>query len=213
MSRREEAKTFNRARICAAAESIIRSEGMDNLTMRRLAVVAGVSLRTPYNLFVAKTDVLIALLDEAVFNFTQLGSAHADGAAIARMLRALGQIETFFDSDETYYRGIYAAIMTSDHPEVRSTSVDRAIASARVLMAQAISNGELRADTDAQSLGRHLAITLLAVLGMWGSGFFSNRESMAQARRAWLAVMLQHCSETSRSMLAAAYENPSDIGD
>ena len=213
MSRREEAKTFNRARICAAAESIIRSEGMDNLTMRRLAVVAGVSLRTPYNLFGSKTDVLIALLDEAVFKFTQLGSAHADGAAIARMLRALGQIETFFDSDETYYRGIYAAIMTSDHPEVRSTSVDRAIASARVLMAQAISNSELRADTDAQSLGRHLAITLLAVLGMWGSGFFSNRESMAQARRAWLAVMLQHCSETSRPMLAAAYDNPSDIGD
>jgi AcrR family transcriptional regulator len=213
MSRREEAKTFNRARICAAAESIIRSEGMDNLTMRRLAVVAGVSLRTPYNLFGSKTDVLIALLDEAVFKFTQLGSAHADGAAIARMLRALGQIESFFDSDETYYRGIYAAIMTSDHPEVRSTSVDRAIASARVLMAQAISNGELRTGTDAQSLGRHLAITLLAVLGMWGSGFFSNRESMAQARRAWLAVMLQHCSETSRPMLAAAYDNPSDIGD
>ena len=213
MSRREEAKTFNRARICAAAESIIRSEGMDNLTMRRLAVVAGVSLRTPYNLFGSKTDVLIALLDEAVFKFTQLGLAHSDGAAIARMLRALGQIETFFDSDETYYRGIYAAIMTSDHPEVRSTSVDRAIGSARVLMAQAISNSELRADTDAQSLGRHLAITLIAVLGMWGSGFFSNRESMAQARRAWLAVMLQHCSDTSRLMLAAAYDNPSNIGD
>jgi len=128
-------------------------------------------------------------------------------------LRALGQIETFFDSDETYYRGIYAAIMTSDHPEVRSTSVDRAIASARALMAEAMSNGELRADTDVQSLGRHLAITLLAVLGMWGSGFFSNRESMAQARRAWLAVMLQHCSDTSRLMLAAAYDNPSNIGD
>jgi len=213
MSRLEEAKTFKRARICAAAESIIRSEGIENLTMRRLAVVAGVSLRTPYNLFGSKTDVLIALLDEAVFKFTQLGLARADGVAIVGMLRALGQIETFFDSDETYYRGIYAAIMTSDHPEVRSTSVDRAIASARALMAQAISNGELREDTDAQSLGRHLAITLLAVLGMWGSGFFSNRESMAQVRRAWLAVMLQHCTDTSRLMLAAAYDNPSDIGD
>lgn len=213
MSRREEAKTFNRARICTAAESIIRSEGMDKLTMRRLAEVAGVSLRTPYNLFGSKTDVLIALLDEAVFQFTQLDSALSGGAAIADMLEALGKIETFFNSDETYYRGIYAAIMTSDHPDVRNTNVDRAIASTGLLITQAISNGELRADTDPLSLGRHLVITLLAVLGMWGSGFFTNRESMAQIRRAWLAVMLQHCSETSRQMLAAAYDNPSDIGD
>lgn len=213
MSRREEAKTLNRARICAAAESILRGEGMEKLTMRRLAEVSGVSLRTPYNLFGSKTDVLIALLDEAGFQFTQLDSARADGAAIAHMLDALGRIETFFESDEEYYQSIYAAIMTSDHPEVRSTSVDRAIASARALIAQAISNGELRADTDARSLGRHLAITLLAVLGMWGSGFFTNRESIAQVRRAWLAVMLQHCSETTRPMLAAAYDNPSDIGN
>lgn len=207
MSRREEAKTFNRARICAAAEAIIRGEGMDKLTMRRLAEVAGVSLRTPYNLFGSKTDVLIALLDDAEFEFTRLGSVRADGAAITQLLAGLGRIETFFASDEEFYRGIYAAIMASDHPEARSTSVGRAIASARVLISEAVAHGELRADTDAEELGRHLAITLLAVLGMWGSGFFANCESIAQVRRAWLAVLLQHCTEAARPGLAAGYQN------
>jgi AcrR family transcriptional regulator len=207
MSRREEAKTFNRARICAAAEAIIRGEGMDKLTMRRLAEVAGVSLRTPYNLFGSKTDVLIALLDEAGFQFSLFGSIGAGGTALAHMLDALGTIEAFFASDENYYRAIYAAIMTSDHPEVRSTNVGRAIALARMLIAQAVTKGELRADTVADALGRHLAITLLAVLGMWGSGFFENRESIAQVRRAWLAVLLQHCSEAERPWLAAAYSD------
>lgn len=207
MSKREEAKTLNRARIRAAAEAIVRGEGMDKLTMRSLAEVAGVSLRTPYNLFGSKTDVLIALLDEAGFEFTRLGSVRSDGAAIAQLLSGLGRIETFFAGDEEYYRGIYAAIMTSDHPEARSTSVGRAIDSARVLIAEAVAHGELRADTDARLLGRHLAITLLAVLGMWGSGFFANRESIAQVRRAWLAVLLQHCSDAARPGLAAAYED------
>ena len=210
MSRREEAKTFNRARICAAAEAIIRGEGMDKLTMRRLAEVAGVSLRTPYNLFGSKTDVLIALLDEAGFEFAPHDAGDSHAGAIARLLDGLGRIEAFFASDEEYYRGIYAAIMASDHPEARRTNVGRAMASSHMLIAQAIATGELRAGTDAESLGRHLAITLLAVLGMWGSGFFANRESIAQVRRAWVAVLLRHCSETSRPWLAAAYDNSSE---
>lgn len=205
MSRREEAKAFNRARICAAADAIIQHEGMEKLTMRRLAELAGVSLRTPYNLFGSKTDVLIALLDEAGFQLAPLRVAQDQGSAIAHLLGALGKIEAFFDSDEEYYRSIYEAIMTSDHPEARSTSVERAIESSQLLVAQAVASGELRPQTDSRLLGRHLAIHLLAVLGMWGSGFFSNRESIAQVRSGWLAVLLHHCSETVRPSLADAY--------
>lgn len=212
MSRREEAKTFNRARICAAAEAIIRGEGIARLTMRRLAEVAGVSLRTPYNLFGSKTDVLIALLDEAGFQVAPPGAAMDGAGAIAQLLGALDRIEAFFASDEEYYRGIYAAIMTSDHPEVRSLGVDRAVAAAQSLVAQAVARGALRADADAAALGRHLAITLLAVLGMWGSGFFTNRESIAQVRRAWLAVLLQHGSDAARAQLAAAYHDACTTG-
>lgn len=206
MSRREEAKTFNRNRICAAADAIIRGEGLDKLTMRRLAEVAGVSLRTPYNLFGSKTDVLIALLNDAGFEFAQHDASDSHAGAIVQLLEGLGRIEAFFAGDEEYYRGIYAAIMTSDHPEARSICVGRAIASARALMEQAVTDGDLRADIDAEGLGRHLAIALLAVLGIWGSGFFANRESIAQVRRAWIAVLLQHCSDAARPGLAAAYD-------
>lgn len=210
MSRREEAKAFNRARICAAAQDIIRGEGIDSLTMRRLAEQAGVSLRTPYNLFGSKTDVLIALLDEAEFQLAPLGAARAGGAGIAPLLGALARIEAFFASDEEYYRGIYQAIMTSDHPEARAAGVARAITTSQLLIARAAAQGELVEGTDSELLGRHLAVQLLAVLGMWGSGFFSNRESIAQVRRAWLAELLHHSSEMSRTSLAAAYREACD---
>jgi AcrR family transcriptional regulator len=205
MSRREEAKAFNRALICAAAQSIIRDEGMEKLTMRHLAEKAGVSLRTPYNLLGSKTDVLIALLDEANFVLVPLGAAQDHDSVVAHLLGALNKIEAFFDSDEEYYRTIYESIMASDHPEARSMSVNRAIESTQLLLARAVANAELRPETDSRSLGRHLAIELLAILGMWGSGFFSNRESIAQVRRAWCAALLHHCSETARPPLESAY--------
>jgi AcrR family transcriptional regulator len=205
MSRREEAKAFNRARIRAAAEDIIRKEGMEKLTMRYLAERAGVSLRTPYNLFGSKTDVLIALIEEADFDLASLNGARNGGGVIEDLLSALDRLEGFFGSDEEYYRSIYEGIMTSDHPEARTTAVARNAGMCRARVRQAVASGELQAGTDADRVGRHLAIEMLAVLGMWGSGFLSNRESIAQVRRAWCAVLLNHCTGTTRPLLEAAY--------
>lgn len=207
MSRREESKELNRTRIRAAAEAIIRTEGIEHLSMRRLAEQADVSLRTPYNLFGSKTDILISLMQEAEAQLAPLASGKDERPVLLRLLRALDRIEAFFGSDEEYFRSIYASIMTSDHPDVRKAAVARSVEMSSVRLQQAAVAGELIEGTDAQHLGRHLAIQLLAVLGMWGSGFFSNREGFAQVRRSWLATLLQHCSETSRPLLVAAYRD------
>ena len=62
MTLHEQNKQRNRDRILAAAETILREEGPERLSMRYLAEYAGVSLRTPYNLFGSKTDILAELL-------------------------------------------------------------------------------------------------------------------------------------------------------
>ena len=205
MARREEAKEFNRARIRAAAEEIIRSEGIEKLTMRRLAVRADVSLRTPYNLFGSKTDVLISLMEEAEFELAPLDDGNGQGSSLEQLIASLDRLEAFFDSDEEYFRGIYAGIMTSDHLEARETAVSRSVELYRNRLEQAADQGELLAETDIDWLGRHLSIQLLAVLGMWGSDYFSNRDSIAQIRQSWCATLLHHCSKEQRPALAAAY--------
>ncbi len=205
MARREEAKEFNRARIRSAAAELIRTEGIDSLTMRRLAEQAGVSLRTPYNLFGSKTDVLIALLGEVGFQLFPSISGPSSRLLIEHLQSALDGIECFFASDEDYYRHIYEGIMTSDHPDARQTGMDHTVEAAQALIGQAVASGELQQDTDVQSLGRNLAIQLLAILGMWGSGLFSNQESISQVRRGWFAVLLNHCNAASRPLFEAAY--------
>jgi AcrR family transcriptional regulator len=207
MAQREQAKEEKRARIRAAAARIIRTQGIEKLTMRRLAEQAGVSLRTPYNLIGSKTDVLIALIEEAGFDPTTALAVTDNSFVIGRLLAGLNQIEQFFDSDESFYREVYGGIMASDHPDIRESGIERVVATCQLLMHQAAARGELRGDTNTEQLGRHLAIQLLAVLGMWGSGFFTNRESIQQVKRAWCGVLLQHCSDTVRPKLEAAYRS------
>jgi AcrR family transcriptional regulator len=205
MSRRTEAKEFNRARIRAAAEDIIRKEGMDKLTMRRLAERAGVSLRTPYNLIGSKTDVLISLIQEMEAKLVNVTAAPGERSVIEQLLDALDRIEAYFEADEEYFRGIYEGIMTSDHTDARKAAVAKGVKMCRLFSGRAVDSRELSPETDADLLGRHLAIQIFAVLGMWGSGFFSNHESIAQVRRAWCAVLLNHCSDESRRLLEASY--------
>ena len=212
MARRDEAKAHNRSRIRAAAAELIRAEGIGSLTMRRLAERAGVSLRTPYNLFGSKTDVLIALLQDAGFQPFPENSGQDGRSLIEHLQFALTRIETFFGSDEDYYREIYEGIMTSDHREARRSGLDRVIDVVQRLIGHAVAQGELHQDTDVALLGRHLAVELLAVLGMWGSGLLSNHESISQVRRAWFAVLLRHCNAAFCPSLETAYNEACHTG-
>ncbi len=207
MTQRERAKEEKRARIRRAAAHIIRSEGMEKLTMRRLAEQAGVSLRTPYNLIGSKTDVLIALLEEAGFDPITALAATDGSLMVERLLAALRQVEAFFDADESFYQEVFWGVMTTDQPGVRESGIERVVETCQLMMEQAKAQAELLGDTDTQELGRHLAIQLLSVLGMWAAGFFSNGESIRQVKLAWCGVLLQHCSDSSRPTLETAYQS------
>jgi len=206
MTRREQAKDQKRDRICAAAEYIIRREGIEKLTMRRLAEQAGVSLRTPYNLLGSKTDVLIALLEGAELDPALALNARHDQLIIEQLLGALDQVEAFFASDEDFYRAVYGSIMASNHHDVRDSRIEQVVAACRKLVSQAAAHGELRRDTNAEQLGRYLAIQLVAVLGMWGAGFVTIRECIRQVRGTWAGILLNHCSDSSRSTLGLVYQ-------
>ena len=206
MVEREKAKDMNRAKIRAAAEAIIRNEGMEKLTMRRLAEEAGVSLRTPYNLFGSKTEVLIALLDGAQFDPFQNSPARNDQSALAMLMGTLDHVEATFEEDEAFFRVVFREIMVSDPQDAQISAVGNVLAIGQAFAVQAINAGELTDGTDAMDLGRHLGIQLTAVLGMWATGFFSNEESLRQVRRGWAGVLLNHCTDLTRPLLEAIYQ-------
>ena len=187
MAQREKAKEANREKIKTAAERIIREEGMEKLTMRRLAEAAEVSLRTPYNLFGSKTAVLIALFDDANEQLAVSVLEEEDAPALERLFRSLDDFARLYAKDEAFYREVFFGIMTSDQIEDRRPGYDRLILLVQTLLAQAVAAKEL--DADPEELGEHFAILFMSVLGMWAAGFFNTETFLDHVRRSWAAQL------------------------
>ncbi len=197
-------KERNREAVKAAAARIIRREGMAALTMRHLADVAEVSLKTPYNLFGSKTDVLIALLEESSAGLIEALAGRKDRLVVEGLLAGLDRMRDFFAKDEAFYRDVYWGIMSAEPSETRTASYARVIELVQAAVAQAVANDELDAETDAAKLGKHIAVQLMAILGMWGSGYFGNDECAAHVKRAWCTSLLANATRKSKPALAQA---------
>ncbi len=190
MSLREQNKAYNRRRILAAAEQIIRAEGMDKLSMRHLARVAGVSLRTPYNLFGSKTEVLIALLQEPVVTLlTEALQLPVRDGVLQRLFAVLARVHARLAEDEAFFRGVYWQMMSSDHAEAREQAVMSAIRVSLPLLQRAQFQGEIAANFDVVALNRHLSILTLALIGMWASSLFGLDELITHIRESWYSTL------------------------
>ncbi|MCI5043418.1 MAG: TetR/AcrR family transcriptional regulator [Aquisalinus sp.] len=201
MSQREIAKQENRQKIKDAAANIIRREGIEKLTMRYLADIAGVSLRTPYNLFGSKTEVLFALLEDAGVLLTQGLISQSEDLAVGRLFSSLNAMEAHVRKDDEFYQTVYWGVMASDQVEIRRTGYERLIELSQGFVAEAIANKEINSDINSDEFGKHIGILLMSILGMWGSGYFGSKECAAHIRRSWCASFLTVATRKSKQHL------------
>jgi AcrR family transcriptional regulator len=109
VGRREAGKAERRARIIHAARDLIRETGNAGLSMRALAVRAGVSLATPYNLFGSKRAIVLAVLDdwrEFLDRFAHLRSTDP----VERLFAAVEMAVEFYVTDPPFYKTLWAAM-------------------------------------------------------------------------------------------------------
>ena len=172
MAKHDDTKKQNRIRIKQAAVKIIREEGMAKLTMRHLAEAANVSLRTPYNLFGSKTELLISLLDESQEGLIDKLRQTQKGSELERLFHGIDYMREFFSSDENFFRDVYWGIMSSDQQSSRFNAFVQMIGLCDSILATATANKEIQVNTDSKALGKLLTTQLFAILGMWGSGVF-----------------------------------------
>ncbi|MEO0437285.1 MAG: TetR/AcrR family transcriptional regulator [Pseudomonadota bacterium] len=189
MTERRPKEVSARKRVLSTAESIIRSNGVDALTMRRLANEASVALKTPYNLFGSKTGVLLDLLNQATIALVENLATDQDEPAVIQLFKALVTLETFYADDEEYYRTIFWAVMTSDHPEERAAAHANIVALVTLKIKEASSNGELKQSAGPMELGEQLGLNLLANLGSWAGGHLSIQVTIAHTRTVWAALL------------------------
>ncbi len=110
---REKHKNERKQQILEAARRLIQKDGLPHMSMRELAIEAQVSLKTPYNLFGSKAQVLGALLESfSVRVETALNELDLRDPIDA--LYALGRLSVQeFARDPNFYRSLFMALMTT----------------------------------------------------------------------------------------------------
>lgn len=150
-----------RARVLAAAMSLLRAQGLAGLTQPRVAKAAGVSQSHLTYYFPTRADLLRAVLEAAVAGqIANLGQAMAASASPAERLGALAKALT--DAENT--RVLVSLVLAADNdPAFRE--LYGALVSAMRARAAAMLSGAGLSPTPAQVALLHALGTGLAVMG------------------------------------------------
>lgn len=186
-------KQRNRDRILAAAETILREEGLEQLSMRYLAEVAGVSLRTPYNLFGSKTAILGELLTRTLN--TLLPPATAGSGQVTTLLGLLDGLSAARPALDEHLRSLFWSIMTAPDQTLRDLGLEWVTRMLRPRIEAALASGELEAATSADALARHLMVLIMGILGMWAGRQLTIEEALAQVEQACCEALAVHSAE------------------
>ena len=102
-------KENRRQRILSAARATLARDGVDGLTVRKLAGEAGVTVPTIYNLIGNKEALLRRLLDELVSRAEEALSTVESDDPIEATARVVGTLATLFAEDEDFCRAALRA--------------------------------------------------------------------------------------------------------
>jgi AcrR family transcriptional regulator len=205
--KREQGKERRRRQILDAAARLIETDGLDGLTMRRLAEGAGVSYATVYNLIGVKEDVLVAVLraglDDLAVKLAAVESANPLERAAALVT---GMVEHFVARP-----GLYRPLVQAVHDPaagarglpIRRGTIARHEASIR----EAVDQGLLRDDLDPHVLARHVTLAVNGAIRRWAAGEMGPTAFRAEAGYALRVSLLGVATPATRKKLIAELRN------
>ncbi|WP_374575070.1 TetR/AcrR family transcriptional regulator [Phenylobacterium sp.] len=112
-------KAERRARIIAAARALIGDSGEAGFSMTALAIRAGVSPATPYNLVGPRTRVLEAIVEQEFDAFRIRMESLDAPPGLGRVVAAAMLVTEHYGAEPAFYRGLYHAMVTAGGEELR----------------------------------------------------------------------------------------------
>ncbi len=195
----------NRIRILEAAQSLILEMGIDSLSVRKLAEKSGLALKTIYNLYGNKENVLVALfefgtrdLDKAM---DRLDASMAKGPWKTEFyMEWLGQVEPMFLENTAIIKPALIAGFTLLSPtsegfvHLHQQRIQR-LKTALELAAQ---KGLIWKDLDLGVSARLLYANYFNVAVQWAKGELDDQELIVHGRYAILTILHTLINETER---------------
>jgi AcrR family transcriptional regulator len=195
-------KTRRRGEILKAAAGLVAREGVDALSMRKLADAAGTSVATLYNLFGSRADILLALVADGMDRMDEALEATAPADPLARAEAIVSVTIDYVTAREAVYKPVWLARRQTESktPEGRSLS-ERAADMQRAALTAAIEAGLLRSELDPTLLGMQIFQGWVCAADVWAEGEVDAAGFKAKALYALYVCLLSVATDETRPMI------------
>ena len=207
MSVREASKDKRRQRITQAARALIHANGTDGFSMRSLAVNAGVSVATPYNLFGSKRLVVLSVLQGEIDRF-QSKIVHDEEDPLATLFSMASLVAEQSCEEPTFHRAMLKFLRQEETETQERMSAFTDIQSniLKVIVDEAKAKKQLREDTITSVLAEYLEYSISTVLGFWVEGLISDEELESRTAYSFCLATIAFATERMRPALLAKLE-------
>ncbi|HET8932342.1 MAG TPA: helix-turn-helix domain-containing protein [Polyangiales bacterium] len=164
--------------ILDAAERLIRADAGTQFSMRALALEAGVSQATPFNLLGSKAKILEALFVRS-FALPQGEPREFNPSKHNALDYSFDMCELIarrYAADAAYYRALMSGLGTG------FDSLRAGIANWQLVLAVAVQQGDLRPDTPVTTLAETVELGIVGTMAFWISGDLSAERLLPQWR-------------------------------
>ena len=200
-----------RRSILSNTRHLLETEGLEGVSMARIASLSNVSAKTPYNIFGSLDRLLLQTATARLNELLQEDQPRLEKPGIPRIL-AITQIamEQFIDSQD-FMRVVIAIVVSADAGDGGSKpnlGWVQGFTLESLLVAQ--QNNELRPATDIHELSRILAANQWGMALMWQQELFSLDQLVRQAHLSNLITLLPFCIGPRRDWLQALLDEQLD---
>ncbi|WP_395450197.1 TetR/AcrR family transcriptional regulator [Aminobacter sp. UC22_36] len=175
--RRELQKAELRAELVAAAHALVREEGYDGLTIRKLATRVGYAPMSVYSYFADKQEILMALAEDAFADLARRMRQNQPEDPIAAMRAALTEYAEFGLGNPNEYRTVFMTEKQKHPPEETFAQMEREnpafqiiIERVQACLAAGVLKGDARAIATALWTVAHGSVSLLITFPFYPFG-------------------------------------------
>ncbi len=175
--RRELQKAELRAELVAAAHALVREEGYDGLTIRKLATRVGYAPMSVYSYFADKQEILMALAEDAFADLARRMRQNQPDDPIEAMRAALAEYAEFGLGNPNEYRTVFMTEKQKHPPEETFEQMERENPAFQIIidrvqacLAAGVLKGDARAIATALWTVAHGSVSLLITFPFYPFG-------------------------------------------
>ena len=208
----DERQQATRTKLISTARQLIANNGLDGLTIRKLAAEADVAVGTIYNHFGDRSGVLLAMVQDGLETLADpLGSLRQEEPLDSTRV-LLASLLQRYESEERIWRPVFLALKSEPGDHGLGQSGERLLAFILEDLRSAQKADMFVAHPDLETLARHLLDEQLGLLTRWAYGALTIngfREGSIRSFELSLAALLNEPNRSASLARSGLVSSPS----